>query len=61
MPRRKSTPATTSVDEPTPTKYRTLTDLHYKGKRVPANKLVTDLPESSIPWLLKGNYIKKVG
>ena len=53
---------TTSVDKPTSTgaKYRTLVDLRYNGKKVPANKLVTDLPESSIPWLLEGNYIKKV-
>lgn len=54
---------TTSVDNETatPTKYRTLVELRYKGKKVPANKLVTDLPEKSIPWLLKGNYIRKVG
>ncbi|MEH0841623.1 hypothetical protein V6U81_04395 [Micromonospora sp. CPCC 205711] len=48
------------------TKYRVLVGLNYptkdgKEKRVEPNEVATDLPEKSIPELVKLGYIEKVG
>jgi len=46
--------------EPEHGEYRVLVSLSYDGKQVPAGEIVSDIPESSIGWLLDGNYIEKV-
>lgn len=68
MARRKTTSSTekqetaeSGVTTPESTaRYRVLVEIAYGSKRVKAGKTVTDIPPDSIPWLLKGNYIKKV-
>jgi hypothetical protein len=40
--------------------YRALTGLNYPpDKRVEAGDIVSDLPEKSIPWLLKDGFIEE--
>ena len=46
--------------EPEHVEYRVLVNLSYDGKQVPAGDVVSDIPKSSIGWLLDGNYIEKV-
>lgn len=46
--------------KPEHVEYRVLVDLSYGGRKVRAGKVVRDIPESSIGWLLDGNYIEKV-
>jgi hypothetical protein len=39
--------------------FRVLQGIDYgKDKRAEAGKVVFDLPESSVPWLLEGGYIE---
>lgn len=41
--------------------YRALTGLNYPpDKRVEAGDIVSDLPEKSVPWLLKDGFIEDV-
>lgn len=38
--------------------YRVLAGLNYPGKRVEAGEVVSDIPKSSIPWLLESGVIE---
>ncbi len=53
-------PKKTKKSEPELVEYRALVDISYPGKKVLAGDVANDIPESSIGWLLEGNYIERV-
>ena len=53
-------PNKTKKSEPELVEYRALVDISYPGKKVLAGDVANDIPESSIGWLLEGNYIERV-
>lgn len=63
MARRKTTTSQDTDASPRTSspRYKVLVDLSYGDKRVQAGKIVTDIPNESLGWLLEGDYIKKVG
>ncbi len=56
----EKTNSTPVSDKKPRTKYKALVGLDYGDTRVEAGEVVTDIPETSVKWLLENNSIVEV-